>query len=680
MLLDPEIRKRAEMWILDDPNIQTANAVQHLLDQQEKEDENENGSSATAAAAAAELCKLFPADPLQRISFGTAGLRGPMVPGPLGMNDLVVVQAAQGLAKYCLEQHHRQDSTLSASSLSSSSTGENKLCAVVGYDHRANPSLHLSSLSFALLTALVFIEAGMECFLLDGFVATPLVPFALSQLQGGTSSSSASILPWKAVVGIMITASHNPKQDAGYKVYWNDGCQIRSPVDQGIAASIQRNLRPWKDYRETWKCRHQSDTTSDNNCDPCLGLSRKKETQEMIQAYFAAIKVSGLYTGQAQKHFNSIVHAPKFCYTAMHGVGHHFAKTCFQQTFGLPPFESVPEQQEPDPSFPTVAFPNPEERGALDLAMQHAQRHNCNIVLANDPDADRLAVAEYDPTSKKWTTFTGDQIGVMLGHWLWTQLGSSKQDDSRPVSMCMSTVSSKMLAEIGRREGFHVEETLTGFKWIGSRAASLQTSEGYRNIFCYEEAIGFCCGNVIFDKDGITACAVLAELALHVYGEKRQMLTEHMQSLYDTYGEFLSHNGYFFLPRDRDPAIISTAIFSHITNQGRYDRKTVGSSYEIESIRDLGHPGYDSTTSDKKPTLPTSKSSPMLTLRFTNGCVAQFRSSGTEPKFKYYVELRGKPGVARSTVQDELDQMSAVLLEELLQPVKHGLTRAASKL
>jgi phosphomannomutase len=676
MLLDPEIRKRAERWILDDPNTQTANAVQHLLDQQQEE-KNEDGSSATAAAAAAateELCKLFPADPLQRISFGTAGLRGPMVPGPLGMNDLVVVQAAQGLAKYCLQIHQQYYDDDSTTSLP-------KLCAVVGYDHRANPSLQLSSLSFALLTTLVFIEAGMDCFLLDGFVATPLVPFSLSHLRAGGTSSSSSSPCSNAVLGIMITASHNPKQDAGYKVYWNDGCQIRSPVDQGIALSIQRNLQPWKDYRlelDALKGRHQS---NDHDYDPCLGLSRKKETQEMIYAYFAAIRGSGLYTGQGQKHVQNSIHPPpKFCYTAMHGVGYQFAKTCFQDTFGLPLFESVPEQQEPDPSFPTVSFPNPEERGALDLAMQHAQRHNCNIVLANDPDADRLAVAEYDPVKKQWTTFTGDQVGVMLGHWLWTQLGASKQDDVSPVSMCMSTVSSKMLAEIGRREGFHVEETLTGFKWIGSRAAVLQEYEGYRNIFCYEEAIGFCCGNVIFDKDGITACAVLAELAFHVYCEKGQMLADHMQSLYDTYGEFLSHNGYFFLPRDRDPAVISTAIFNHITNQGRYDRKAVGSSYEIESIRDLGHPGYDSTTSDKKPTLPTSKSSPMLTLRFTNGCVAQFRSSGTEPKFKYYIELRGKPGVARSTVQDELDQMSAVLLEELLQPTKHGLTRPASKL
>ena len=143
-----------------------------------------------------------------------------------------------------------------------------------------------------------------------------------------------------------------------------------------------------------------------------------------------------------------------------------------------------------------------------------------------------------------------------------------------------------------------------------------------------------------------------------------------MQGLYDKYGEFVSNNGYFFL---KDMSVVPT-LMDHLTSGGKYDRKTLG-EYEVESVRYLGEPGYDSTQPDGKPTLPTSAASPMMTLRFTNGCVAQFRASGTEPKFKYYIELRGKPGVARSSVEAELEKMSALLLNDLLQPAQFGLSK-----
>ena len=231
--------------------------------------------------------------------------------------------------------------------------------------------------------------------------------------------------------------------------------------------------------------------------------------------------------------------------------------------------------------------------------------------------------------------------------------------------MCASIVSSRLLQEMARVEGFHYEDTLTGFKWIGSRAASLNAGD-FRSIFCYEEAIGFCCGNVIFDKDGISALGVFAELAYSVY-RRGSNLESHLQELYNRYGEFVSNNGYYFY---KDPSVI-LKIFNEIRNGGSY-MDTVG-PYVVESIRDLGEPGYDSTKPDQKPTLPTSKSSPILTLTFTNGCVAQFRASGTEPKFKYYIEIKGKPGVSRNIVQTELTIMSRVLLDTLLRPAENGL-------
>jgi len=240
--------------------------------------------------------------------------------------------------------------------------------------------------------------------------------------------------------------------------------------------------------------------------------------------------------------------------------------------------------------------------------------------------------------------------------------------------MCASTVSSKMLAAIAKAEGFHFEDTLTGFKWIGTRAAELSKKEGYMSLLAYEEAIGFACGEVVFDKDGITAIGVMAELAYNVY-HRGSNLAGHMQSLYDKYGEFVSHNGYYFC---HDPAIVQR-IIADMRNGGKYMESLGNGEYKIDSIRDLGEPGYDSLARDKRPTLPTSASSPMITLRFSNGCVAQFRGSGTEPKFKYYIEMQGKPGVSRAQVTEVLAKMCDTVLEELLHPSKHGLVDPTDK-
>jgi phosphomannomutase len=682
-------------WIDHDPNQVTAAHVEQLL-LDVTSSSSDNGrldvvvkDDDAGQSSRAILSTLFPTDMATRIAFGTAGLRAAMRPGPLHMNDLVVIQTAQGIARYCQRQWPP-------------SRKQRRMAVVIGYDHRACDEFQLSSLQFALLTTLVFQTVGCfgDVLLLDGYVATPMIPFTVYRQTP----------PDTCCIGIMITASHNPKQDAGYKVYWTNGCQIRSPTDKGIADCINENLVPWIDYRQALEDCKARVADSHNPNDPCLRLSQVNRTQSIISAYYEALLSSGICTNQAAKWDQLRVAAetatptprslvpPKFCYTAMHGVGTSFARRAFE-TFGLPPFSSVPIQQEPDPNFPSVPFPNPEELGALNLAKAHAEAHGCDVVMANDPDADRLAVAERDRITGTWTVFTGDQIGAMLGHWLWQSHINNESDSSSNQAeiipaMCASTVSSQLLAEIARVEGFHYEDTLTGFKWIGSRAAELHHQAPtpkasatksnrdendkhetrqikYRTLFCYEEAIGFCCGNVIFDKDGISACAVFAELCYSVYSRGSSM-RQHMQSLYDKYGEFVSNNGYFFVS---DPTVVST-IMNQITNNGAFDTLETVGPYRVESIRYLGEPGYDSTTHDKKPTLPCSKSSPMITLRFANGCVAQFRGSGTEPKFKYYVELKGQPGVSREAVAETLQQMTSIVLDKLLQPEKNGLSRS----
>jgi phosphomannomutase len=387
-----ELLHAAKEWARLDPNPETSIYVQNLVARVEVEGGDD--------IAFRELDSLFASG---RIQFGTAGLRGPMEPGPSGMNDLVVIQSAQGLARYILDTNG----------------GNTHLRAVVGYDHRSNSKFNrsISSKIFAMYTKLVFEYAGIECTLLDGFVPTPIVSYAVKSLD--------------AAVGIMVTASHNPKQDNGYKVYWSDGCQIRSPMDAGIANEIVKdeNLVPWIDYGKQLQLQKLK-VESDGEC---FGLSDPTRTKCIEDAYFQSIISSGV-TDAGSTGMNGATHniisQPQFAYTAMHGVGCPYARRSFQ-AFNIPPFLVVPSQEKPDPDFPTVPFPNPEEKGALDRAMSFATENKCDIVLANDPDADRLGVAEFDKNSGEWAVFTGDQIGTLLGHWLWDTIGKTSDKVSQ---------------------------------------------------------------------------------------------------------------------------------------------------------------------------------------------------------------------------------------------------------
>ena len=329
----------AEKWAAMDPNPTTRQYTLDLVSKALGSSEND-----PSAKALSSLESLFPSDPQKRIGFGTAGLRSEMKPGPLGMNDLTVCQAAQGLAKYCLKQQRQQEPQ--------SKPTQKRLCAVVGYDHRSHPALNISSLSFAILTAIVFAEAGIDCILLGGggagipYVHTPLVPFSVQRLG--------------AVCGIMITASHNPSRDNGYKVYdltnnnkssddddESYACQIRSPTDRTIAAEISANLEPWKDYGRIIEERRR-----EHPGDPCLGLGDAGVTERMLEEYCSDVIDRGTYGDYTNAAAERLHRRPSFVYTAMHGVGWPFAKRAFEIA-DLPPFDAVPEQKDPDPSFPT---------------------------------------------------------------------------------------------------------------------------------------------------------------------------------------------------------------------------------------------------------------------------------------------------------------------------------------
>ncbi|MCJ1335006.1 Phosphoglucomutase-3, partial [Bachmanniomyces sp. S44760] len=541
------------------------------------------------------------------IEFGTAGLRARMEAGFAGMNSLIVIQTSQGLAEYSL--------------LGKSPDGAREVKqrgVVIGFDARYN------SERFARLAAAAFMAKGFHVWYYETMVHTPMVPFAVKALG--------------AVAGVMITASHNPKDDNGYKVYGPNGCQIKPPADGLISDLILQNLDPI-----TWHTDH-------NRANPMFHSIKDTIAHE----YYS--RVADLVNHD----FDSLP-MPRFCYTPLHGVGLKcmFAalwavwpdglggrdsteKERFKANFdvlarharvsirgslqeepqpapfGLGPMSTVSEQALPDPEFPTVKYPNPEENGALFLAYQEADRKSIGLVLANDPDADRLAVAER--VNDTWVQFSGDQLGVLLGYRMF-----ERHRDNKDIVMLISAVSSQMLAEIGKVEGFHVEACLTGFKWLGNRALDL----GKNAIYAYEEAQGYMFPHVVHDKDGITAAMVFLE-ACAVWGSP----WEKLKALYQKYGFYENRNTYW---RSSDE-LLTSRVFERIRHGPEFRRLHMANR-NIYRWRDLAR-GYDSAAPDQIATLPSSPSTQMITiwlrnhLHFDEGVRITIRCSGTEPKIK----------------------------------------------
>ncbi len=373
-----------------------------------------------------------------RLQFGTAGLRGALGAGPNRMNRVIVRRAAAGLARYLLDQV----------------PGAAEAGVVIGCDAR-----HKSDV-FAQDTAAVLAGAGLRALLLPPRLPTPLLAFAVRHLG--------------CAAGVMVTASHNPPADNGYKVYLGDGAQIVPPADVEISAAI--------------------DAVGPLSSVPLASLDDPLVTRlgsDIVEAFQRAEVALSLVPSARDV---SVV------YTAMHGVGRDQVTGVWSKA-GFPPLHIVAAQADPDPDFPTVAFPNPEEPGALDLALADAARVKPDVLIANDPDADRLGVAI--PDGSGYRALRGDEIGMLLGdHVLRHTSGSDRL-------VATTVVSSTMLSKMAAAAGVHYAETLTGFKWIARAALD---RPGTRFVFGYEEALGYLVGDVVRDKDGISAAMVLAEL------------------------------------------------------------------------------------------------------------------------------------------------------------------------
>jgi len=424
---------QAISWRDDDPDEVTRAELDRVL------------AAATSGdgAAGADLADRFSG----MLEFGTAGLRGAMGAGPHRMNRAIVIRAAAGLTAYLRESSPEP-------------------LVVIGFDAR-----HQSDI-FARDTAAVVVAAGGRAMLLPRPLPTPLLAFAIRHLG--------------ADAGVMVTASHNPALDNGYKVYLGDGSQIVPPSDAGIAAQIAL-----------------VDRVADV---PRADSGWTTLNEDVLEAYLDAAAAVVAPDGPREL---TVVH------TSLHGVGNDVVVAAFARAgFGAPVV--VPSQAEPDPEFPTVSFPNPEEPGAIDAALTLAAMVHPDIVLANDPDADRCAVAVPDPAAVTvdnpagWRMLRGDQVGALLGAHI---LARGVDPDA---VFANSIVSSRLLAAMATHAGIRHEETLTGFKWI-SRVAGLR--------YGYEEAIGYCVDpHQVRDKDGISAALLLAEMAAGLRAQGRCLL------------------------------------------------------------------------------------------------------------------------------------------------------------
>ena len=552
----------ATEWADDDPDVATQRELREVIAAAETGD-------AAALADLGDRCGGL-------LEFGTAGLRGALGAGPNRMNRAVVIRAAAGLMAYLRDQRDHQPAAPGAAA---GPAGTNRSAAgpvvVIGFDAR------LGSAEFARDTAAVVVGAGGVAMVLPRPLPTPVLAFAIRHLG--------------CDAGIMVTASHNPAQDNGYKVYLGDGMQIVPPADVQIRRHIEA-------------VRRTADVPRADDGWQVLG-------EEVLAAYVE--RVAALVPADAPR-------AVDVVQTSMHGVG----GAVLQQVFAAAGFAGprvVPQQHEPDPAFPTVPFPNPEETGAIDMALALAKRTNPDIVIANDPDADRCAAAIPDPLAATeldpagWRMLRGDELGALLAADI-VRHGVDPAD-----VLARSIVSSRQIDAIAEAAGCRHCQTLTGFKWIAR-------AEGLR--YGYEEAIGYCVApQIVRDKDGISAALVIAALAARLKAEGR--------TVRDVLDELATAHGVYatdaFSVRVADLSLIGT-VMERLRDTA--PNTTALAGVAVTSIEDLARPNDGLPPTDG------------LRYLLADASRVIVRPSGTEPKLKVYLEAIEPVGASHAAATD----------------------------
>ena len=558
--VDSSFKDTVERWVSGDPDSKTQAELEQLLEKYSEGD----------AASRIALEGLF----VDRLRFGTAGIRGPLQPGPAGINRVVIAQTTAGLAQYLLEN------------LSVDAKGP--LRAVVGCDARKNSAI------FARDTASILAGYGIEAILLPAELPTPVLAFAVRYLT--------------ADVGVMVTASHNPPQDNGYKVYLggsDEGSQIVSPVDADIEAHITRVA-----HTLTWAEIPQAPE----------GVVRAPAN--IVERYVEATVQSVASTSARDS-------AIPVVYTALHGVG---AGTFFDtvEAGGFPPVHGVEEQTKPDPAFPTVSFPNPEEEGALDLSFATGQKVGAALIIAHDPDADRLALAL--PREGRYVRLTGNQVGAILG---WHCALRAQQRGSSG-ALANSLVSSPVLGKIAHHFGLDHVETLTGFKYV-SRVPDL--------LFGFEEALGYLVSpDVVRDKDGISAGLMALDIAYTLAAEGKTFW-DYLADIERAVGGFASGQITLRLSESETQAPLST-LLREKPPRALGQHAVIHQDDFLEGVD--GFPQED-----------------ILRYYLDDDSRVIVRPSGTEPKLKVYLDTSGDTGADAQAGLTVLNTAVRELLETL---------------
>ncbi|MCT4350022.1 MULTISPECIES: phospho-sugar mutase [Vibrio] len=533
-------------WLARDPDPRTREELQHLIDEG-MHDELEDRFT-------------------QRLEFGTAGLRGKVGCGPNRMNRLVIQETATGLGHYLIE--HVANASIRG--------------VVVGYDGR------LDSKQFAIDTASVLTALGIKVYLTSDVAATPIVAFGIEHFN--------------AAAAVVVTASHNPPEYNGFKVYWENGAQIIPPHDAGIAAEI--------DIASTKPI-------------PLMSLSDAETQGKLVwltegyyQTYRAAINQSP-YVNNALESANTTI-----TYTAMHGVGAKMAEDLLHDA-GFHKVFSVAEQREPDGNFPTVNFPNPEEKGAMDLVVNLAKSVDADIACANDPDADRFAVAvRTDDTTRtddaSYKMLTGDQVGVLFAHYLLSKPHTKNQ------LVGNSIVSSTLLEKVAQSHGATYFQTLTGFKWLANIGMQLEDEQN-EFLFAYEEALGYTIGTQVRDKDGLSAIVVFAQLV--------EALKSQGRTVWDLLAQISFEHG---VHTNAQRSIALDPDSPSIGSKLRAAQPKAINGVAISVIEDLQSSlRFVIGGNTEAINLP---SSDVLIYHLEDGTRIIVRPSGTEPKVKVYYE------------------------------------------
>jgi phosphomannomutase len=551
-----DLPARARAWVAGDPDPVTRSELQELLDRGDLD----------ALRAAME-----PA-----LAFGTAGLRGPVGPGAARMNRATVMRATRGLAEHVL--HDAPDEGTSP-------------LVVVGFDARPD------SPRFARDVVAVLAGAGLEVAWFDEPVPTPLVAY-----EARRSGAAAAVV---------ITASHNPPADNGYKVYGPTASQIVAPVDVEIATRID-GVGPAAEIPRV---------------EPEDAAGVRRLGSEVAAAYLDDLDSLRPQPGPGRE--------PVIVYTPLHGVAGDLVRRALRRA-GHSRVHDVASQAEPDGTFPTVAFPNPEEPGALDEAMAQAATVDADLVLANDPDGDRLAVAARAPGGHR--ALTGNELGVLLGDHL---LRHTVAPEPLVVS---SIVSSPMLADVAKAYGAHHETTLTGFKWICRAGLERERERGWQLVLGYEEALGYAIGGLVRDKDGISAAVVVADLARTLQGQGSDILGR-LDELARRHGLWVSVQRSVQLDPEGGGDLVAGAL----------DALVARPPLEVGGLAVRGVTDHRVEVAGAPPWLPPSE---LVELAVEGGGRALVRPSGTEPKCKVYVDLRAAATVDLEAQRIELRRVA----------------------